>query len=357
MPSKLLFPAALSLCASLTAQGFDPGPAPTRELFPLELVPLVYQPIAPKPVGEGKWQVSFHSTRGNVFEFSDVIKNAPPPTLQGRLALSRSYWEGYAAAHPGEPFVFWFDEELLRHTLSVRYGLTPRTDLFIEGAWVSHTGGTLDQTIEEFHRLFGFQQWGRDLVAQNQLVIATMAKGKVTFYSEEPFRMKPQDPLVGIVQELFSGPEGGLSFTAVAKPPLTTTYDVYRSGLDLQAGVSGWYEDGGNHTWYGGAAYTHRSHGSAAFEEVGYTDELGAHAGVRWRVTSRVQPFLQLYYLSGFARRRDGARFDLPAFEHDLGLHVFLTKGLALTFRYLNNISHNENTMDMAFAVGVTVKL
>lgn len=341
----------------LAAQSFDPGPMPTRELFPLELVPMVYQPVAPKPVGQGRWQVSFHSTRGNVFEFSDTIKNDPPPTLKGRLTLDRTYWDQYAAAHSDQAFAFWFDEEVLRHTVQIRYGLTPMTDLFVEGAWLSHTGGTLDETIEEFHQLTGFKQWGRDLVADNQLVVATMAKGKVTFYTQEPIRMKPQDPLVGLVHQFLSGDEGGLSFTAVAKPPLTTTYNAYKSGWDLQAGLTGWYDDGGHHTWYGGMAYTHRGKGSAAFEDVGYTDEVGAHAGVRWMTASRIQPFLQVYYLSGFAKPRPGATFHRPAFEHDLGVHLWVTKDVALSLRYINNISHNENTMDMAFAVGLTARL
>jgi hypothetical protein len=345
------------LTLPLAAQSFDPGPMPTRELFPLELVPMVYQPIAPQPVGEGRWQISFHSERGNVFEFSDVIKSMPRPAPNTRFHLDRAYWDQYAAAHANLGFVFWFDEEVLRHTVNLRYGITPTTDVFIETAWLSHTGGTLDRTIEEFHSATGFKQFGRELVDRNQLVVATMAKGKVTFYTDDPIRMKVQDPLVGIIHQFLSGPEGGLSFTATAKPPLTTTYNTYRSGWDTQVGLTGWYNDGGNHTWYGGVGYTNRGHGSAAFEDVGYTDELGAHAGIRWRATSRIQPFVQLYYLSGFAKAREGATFHRPAFEHDLGVHCWVTKDVALSFRYINNISHNENTMDMAFAVGLTARL
>ena len=70
----------------------DPGAAPHRELFPLLLIPLVYQPLSPKPVGVGTWQVSLQSARGNVFEFSEAIKNGPPRDLQGRVQLSQAYW-------------------------------------------------------------------------------------------------------------------------------------------------------------------------------------------------------------------------------------------------------------------------
>ncbi len=349
----------LALGLSLGAQdplAFDAGVAPSRELFPLQLIPLTYQPLSPKPLGTGRWQVALHSTRANVFEFSDAIKNGPPTDLQGRIQLTRAYWTQHAGDYAQLPFAFWFDEEILRTTLDVRTGLGPRTDAYLQWAWVSHTGGALDSTIERFHSGLGFRQWGRELVARNQLVVAMMARGQVTFYSEDPIKRKPQDPVLGIVHQLFTGTEGGLSLTASVKPPLTRTYDVYESGWDTQVGASGWWDFAPGHQLTFGGAYTHRAIGSAAYEAIGYRDEGSAHLGIRWRTSKPVQPYLQLQVLTGFARRIEGATFHRPAFTHDLGVHWFWSPRTFATFRYVNNISHNENTADMAFAVGVTTR-
>ena len=343
------------LCAQAPLD-FDPGVAPTRELFPLQLIPLGYQPLSPKPLGTGRWQVALHSARANVFEFSDAIKNGPPTDLQGRVTLNRAYWTQHAADYAQLPFAFWFDEEVLRTTLDVRAGLGPDTDAFLQWAWVSHTGGALDATLERFHEAFGFKQWGRDLVARNQLVVAMMGHGRVTFYSDAPLKRKPQDPVLGLVHRLTSGESSGLSLTATLKPPLTRTYDVYESGWDTQVGLSGWWAFARGHELTYGVGYTHRATGSAAYEEIGYRDELGGHLGLRWRTGKALQPYLQLQVLSGFARRIEGATFHRPAFTHDLGLHWFWTPRTFATFRYVNNISHNENTADMAFAVGITTR-
>lgn len=347
------------LCPPLFGQEapeFDAGVAPTRELFPLQLIPLTYQPLSPRPVGVGRWQVALHSLRGNVFEFSDAIKNGPPTDLQGRVHLTQAYWAQHAADYPQLPFAFWFDEEILRTTLDVRTGLGPRTDAFLQWAWVSHTGGFLDTTIERFHAGLGFRQWGRDLVARHQLVVAMMSRGQVTFYSDDPIKRKPQDPVLGLVHQLFVGTEGGLSLTAALKPPITKTYNVYQSGWDTQVGVTGWWDFARGHQLTFGGAYTHRAAGNAAYEQIGYRDEVGAHLGLRWRTRKTLQPYLQLQLLSGFARPIEGATFQRPAFTHDLGFHWFWSPRTFATFRYVNNISHNENTADMAFAVGVTTR-
>ena len=356
----LLRPALLAaLGLGLAAQegaALDPGVAPTRELFPLQLIPLTYQPLSPRPLGVGRWQVALHSARANVFEFSDAIKNGPPRDLQGRVQLTRAYWTQHAGDYARLPFAFWFDEEVLRTTLDVRTGLGPRTDAFLQWAWVSHTGGALDWTLERFHAGLGFRQWGRDLVARNQLVVAMMSRGQVTFYSDDPIKRKPQDPVLGLVHQVLSGAEGGLSLTASVKPPLTRTYDVYRSGWDSQLGATGWWDFRPEHQLTFGGAYTHRAPGSAAYEVLGYRDELAGHLGLRGWTRSRLQPYLQLQVLSGFARRLEGATFHRPAFFHDLGFHWFWSPRTFATFRYVNNISHNENTADMAFAVGITTR-
>jgi hypothetical protein len=45
---------------------------------------------------------------------------------------------------------------------------------------------------------------------------------------------------------------------------------------------------------------------------------------------------------------------DRPSLQHYLGFHWQIKKDLVFTFRYLNNITHNENTADMGFELSLT---
>ena len=79
-------------------------------------------------------------------------------------------------------------------------------------------------------------------------------------------------------------------------------------------------------------------------------DEHDGHLGWEWLGWSRVRPFLVLVYTSGLAAAKPGDKLNRSSLIHDLGVHVRLGPRTALTFSYINNITHNENTADMGFA-------
>ena len=336
--------------------GFDLGPLPTRNMFTLLQAPMTYQPQSPVLVGKGTWRVSLQVVRANVFEFSDAIKDHPPAGFSDRVVVDRAYLEKVAAQFKDAPFLFYFDEEMTRTTLQARTGIGAKTDVWMELPVESHSGGVLDGVIEDFHKTFGFAQWGRDLVARNQAVVATIRHGKVDFYDSGSSRPKLQDPLLGLVHQISNHGDSGLALTATVKPGLTRAYGTYQSGWDAEAGLSGWRRSGRS-TYYYGIAYTHRGKGNAGYNALDYTSDIGAHFTWQGFNDRKVQPFIQLYYLSGFATPQPFARLNGYSLQHDLGFHWFLSPRTAFTFRYVNNISHNENTDDASFGVGLTMKL
>ena len=113
----------------LSQELMELGPVPTREMFPLFLPPLVYQPVNPTPVGQGRWRVSLDHVRANTFEFSEVFKDQVPRDAQGRVAITKAFILSQSAQYAALPLVYYFDEEIVRTTLRVRYGLTDRTDV------------------------------------------------------------------------------------------------------------------------------------------------------------------------------------------------------------------------------------
>ncbi|HEX9010229.1 MAG TPA: DUF3187 family protein [Holophagaceae bacterium] len=354
--------AALALALGLSLQAQDApypemGPLPTRNMFTLLQAPMTYQPQAPRPIGAGRWQVSITHVEANVFEFSDLIKDHPPAWFGNRHRMDRASLEALAAAYPTAPFVFYFDEEIARTTLQVRHGLTDTTDVWIELPVERHGGGGLDAPIEDFHKAFGFEQWGRTEVARNQAVVATIRYGRLDFVREGPQPTRLQDPLIGVIHQLRQEGDTGLSATLTVKPPMTTAYGSYRSGWDVEGGLSGWWNLSPAQALYAGAAYTHRGRGNAAYNRLDYTSDLGAHLTWVGRRNRAVQPFLQLYFLSGFSTPQPFAKLHEGSLQHDLGVHVHLDRRATLTFRYINNITHHENTDDASFAVSVTWRI
>lgn len=89
---------SLATCSGLFAQeGFEFGPLGTREMFPLYLISMSYQPADPTPLGQGQWRITLDHMQANTFEFSDVFKDQTPRDAQGRMKLTRAYVEAHAS--------------------------------------------------------------------------------------------------------------------------------------------------------------------------------------------------------------------------------------------------------------------
>lgn len=329
------------------------GPFPTREMFPLYLPTLVYQPVDPVPLGRGHWRWAMNWIEANTFQFSDVFNNNVPRDPSGRLSVTRDVFAAAAAQYPNIPTLYFFDEEISRFELEGRYGLSDRTDVWFRFPIQNHTGGFLDPLIEDFHKI-GFEQYGRDLVLQNQVTLAVANYGKVTFYNNERILGKTQDPVFGITHRLLQTPTWILSATFSLKPPLTSTYDVYRSGWDQSYGLTAVWRASSRHVFYVGGAFIQRPHGSPNYSAIGYRDGVGIHATWEYRKWRTVQPYLQLYWQSGFLHPLPYQHFDQPSLQHDLGIHWHWTANTTLTFRYLNNITHEGNTADMGLGASLT---
>lgn len=350
-PSRLLLPL---LGLALGAQDVQEiGPFPTRDMFPLAMPSMVYQPVDPTPVGQGRWSVSLHHVRGNTFEFSDILKTQAPRDSEGRIAITKDFVLAHASEYASIPLIFYFDEEIARLTLRARYGLGPRTEVWMEIPFQTHSGGIFDSLIEGFHKL-GFEQAGRDRVAKNQLVLVVMANGKLLFYNDESIRGKTQDPVLGLSHQIAANDRWRLSLYAAVKPPMTDTYSVYRSGWDQSYGFSARWQPLRNHVFYGGGALIMRPHGNAEYTSMtlgGPRNTLGAHMAWEYRRNPRWRPFFQLYYQTGFLRPQVYQKLDRPSLQHDLGLHWNPRRNWVLSFHYMNNITHNENTADMSMGL------
>jgi hypothetical protein len=351
---------ALALAAPLSAAAEepwpDPGPPSSRDLFPLNLVPLTYRPVGAEPVGQGQWRISFQVTRSNTFEFSDLIKDRLENDTSGRITVTPEGMAQFAASLPNEPLIFFFDGEVQRTEVSFRYGLSKDTDLALTLGWQSIDGGFLDGLIEGIHKL-GFEQGGREAIARDQLTFSILQQGQVVYFTQDPIRLHPVDPLLAVVHRFYEGSGLTLSFLGAMQIPTTRFGGVFRSNWDSSAGVVFQWQLSADQVVNGGGAYLRRNiKGGAGLNPFLIKDQIAGHLGWEWRRWTRVRPFLILLYHDSLTSQGPGATLDKPSVIHDLGLHVRLGPRSALTFSYLNNITHNENTADMGLALRLTVR-
>jgi hypothetical protein len=314
---------------------------------------MAYQPVDPVPLGRGRWRWSLHWIEANTFQYSDLFDQIAPHDPSGRLNISRDYFASVVGNYPNVKTLYYIDEEIARFDLQGRYGLTDNTDLWLFLPIQNHTGGFLDPLIESFHNL-GFEQAGRDQVMKNQLNIAVAHNGKVIFYSNERILGKTHDPVLGITHRLLQTPAWTVSATFSLKPPITHTYDVFRSGWDQSYGITSLWRASAQHVFYFGGAFIRRPGGSADYNEFNFRNGVGANATWEYRRWRTVQPYLQLYWQNGYMQRQAYQHFDQPSLQHDLGVHWHWTPHTTLTFRYLNNISHWGNTADMGLGASLT---
>ena len=358
--SRLLRIAALTLGGQLCAIAQeppwpDPGPPATRDLFPLNLTPLDYRPVAAPTVGEGQWRVSLQVTEENTFEFSDPIKDLLAHDTQGRITPTLAGVEQLAKAFPDAPLLFFFDGEVTRSEISMRYGLSGSTDLGLVLTWQGYGGGFLDSLIEDFHKL-GFEQTGRNAITRDQLTFTAIQKGQVVFFTQDALRAKFEDPVVAVIHRFHETSRWTVSFLGVIKIPMTREFGHFQSDWDSSAALLAQWRPAEHHVFDMGFAYVRRGLKDYTGDPFFIKDQIAGHIGWEWTGWRRVRPFLYIVGQSGLTPPMPGDKLDKPSFIHDLGMHVRLGPRTALTFSYINNITHNENTADMGFALRLTVR-
>jgi hypothetical protein len=83
-------------------------------------------------------------------------------------ALHSSLANQYVADSNRDEFLN-FDGETLRFALELRYGLAQNWDVQLEVPWLDHSGGHLDDLIDDWHDFWGMSNGGRDDVANDLL--------------------------------------------------------------------------------------------------------------------------------------------------------------------------------------------
>ena len=284
-----------------------------------------------------------------------MIKDSLPANPAARINLSQQWAEGIAAANPSLPVIFLFQMETTLTTLRLRAGTGLGGEAWLQLPVLGYSGGFEDGLIEDIHKL-GFEQSGRAAIPKDQVRIVLIQDGQLKYYSNASSGPQVLDPVLGYTQRLLARPTGSLALSGQVKPALMPSRFDMRAGWDTGLQLSGRWSPLPALDLYYGFGGVHRESGSRAFNRFGFRDQRGAHLMVECLHNATWRPFFQLLYLSGSTFPMAGQRLNLPSLQHDLGVHWMLGRNQVLTLRYLNNITHNENTADMALMLEYSLR-
>ncbi len=307
------------------------GPLAMRSQSPFQSLRMTIAPRTPSTLSRGEWQARVVGTRANIWAND----------------------EGHFFPQQGEYGRYFLDYEMTRLGVELGYGVGDAVELDLEYNQRWRGGGFLDGLIQNFHRIFGFSQNGRDEVSRNQF----------------HFFLNPGDgrPVV----DLGPGDEGtfdrnlqlslqhnvtcgsqrwpAFSYSVTARWTLDSP-DLEGSDLDVAASVALARRFGhfytyltAGYTWFGSDSF----HGI----QLDHT-QASLLAAVEWRFKSRMSLVLQ--YLWTEAAVSDFGPFSKPSNEVVIGWKGEIRPAGVLEVGLLENVITFDNSPDFGIHLGYT---
>jgi hypothetical protein len=186
----------LTIFSSVSARAleYDPsfGPLTSRTQNPIYLLFLNSIPESTETLPKGHFQFSIGETVSNLFN----------------------------QARTSGGFVLDLDMEIHRTDLNFAYGFYPNFEVGLQLPLVNFDGGFLDGLIQDYHKLFGFPNGGRESVPNNQFTYRVSNRGQ-TLYSVNPQSFGLGDLSLYLKHRIFSesGKKPGVSFRITFKTP------------------------------------------------------------------------------------------------------------------------------------------
>lgn len=240
-----------------------------------------------------------------------------------------------------------FDGESTRAIAAFEWGFAPRWSARVSLPWINHGGGFLDGVINDWHRLFGMSDGGRQNFPQDQLAF---------FYSSD----RNSQSLVA-------------KASGIGDVRTELNYQLTQSSTDAWSLSAGYkWETGDDDQWLGSGAgdvfatlrYSgrHRSelpltwHAQLGYTRAGKSMLLGPHqrrnlwhAGfaVDWRIAQRWSLLAQMDSHAG-VMQSDVAALDEPTVMLTLGARYAITPRLSVEASFIEDI-RVESAPDVTF--------
>jgi hypothetical protein len=320
-----------------------------RDLTPFGFLRLDMRPTHARVAPEGGWGLEMELGYQNTWALSKEVEQYLG-TLEGRREIGPTELSAIRAL-PGENYLADFELGLLDVTL--QYKFSSQWGAYAVVSAVHYGGGFLDGTIEDFHKTFGFSDFGRPAVVRNGTSYILDLKNSQVAIFEAPVSTGLLDPTFGL---RYSGIELGKDWKvileAAAKVPLRGRKDLLSTGrtdYGVQATAQNFSK---HHAWYiaGSAVYYAGSPNLAPNDAkliptlvVGYERHLSQNTHV----------ILQGYASPSVYSHKDTDLDELLATKYQASLGIYQRIGAGLiSFAITENLQNLNNTPDIGFQIG-----
>ena len=251
------------------------------------------------------------------------------------VALHSSLASHYVAKSNSNEFLN-LDGETLRFALELRYGLADNWDVQLEVPWLKHSGGHLDDLIDDWHDLWGMSDGGRANVP-NDLLDYRYANRGGTGFSLQDSASGLGDISLSLTHAFYSNKSSVASLVLGYKFSTGDDDDFLGSGGEdafVALRFSGPQLSDLPLIWHGQVGYLHAGD-SDVLGDVQEQDLWFAGLAMDWLITDRWSLILQL---DGHAAPTDS---DITALGGDAALAT-----VGVRWRFAQNWSVDVNVVE-----------
>lgn len=343
----ILLLASLYASPAVAAETDMLGPLRLRDLTPFALQRLDFLPAGAAASYPRGWALEANLSYTNTFIMSENVADYLQDRAE-RAPLRAADFDQLAAA---EGDAFYFDGSISVLNLAMHYGISEQLALYAIVPVHRYHGGSLDATIESFHRKAGFDDFGRDLVARDQFQGFFKIGNHVTELRAAPRGTGFADPVVGVRRRGLALGEWDVVLEAAIKLPWGANDPLFSSGradAGVQASVQRQWEENAlyfslSHVYFGGSD----NFGTSLHRQIPALS--GAWETRIGRTTSVILQFSAARSI--FSGDTDP---ELAANQYQLSAGVRHASGnMHYTFALTENIVNFNNTPDIGFHFGI----
>jgi uncharacterized protein DUF3187 len=353
--ARCCWAALLSLAAQAAGAGSPEesdffGLLRARDITPFGFLRLDMRPTHALNIPAGDWGMEMELAYQNTWALSPEVESWLG-TLEGpRREIGPAELDAIRAL-PGENYLADFELGLL--DISFQYKFSSQWGAYLVLSGVHYGGGFLDSTIEGFHDLFGFSDFGRPAVVRNGTSYILDLKNSQVALFEAPTSGGYLDPTIGLrYSGLTFGKDWQVIFEAAAKVPVSGQRDLLSTGrtdYGLQMTLQKFAD---HHAWYlaSSAVYYAGSPNLAPNDAKVIPTFL---VGYERHLTDNTHIILQGYASPSVYSHKDTDLDELLAtkYQASLGFYHRIGAGL-ISFAVTENLQNLNNTPDIGFQLG-----
>lgn len=252
----------------------------------------------------------------------------------------------------------YFDGEMYRNDIRLRYGLSDRFELSLCLPLVRHSGGMMDSFISNWHEAFGLPGKARETM-QNYNLTYLYQENNRTIVSMSEGKLKIGDISLGIGTSLFKTKNHYLALRGFVKLPTGKKEDLVGSGtcdFGLQINGTIYPERRENKfSWFYSLAYLRIGAGALLEDRITRNIAFG-NCGFAWYLGKRFIPKLQFDFHSAFYKDSITKQLGDSSVQLVLGSDYCISKKLILSASFTEDLIVNTSP-DFVLQFGLSYQL